>query len=44
MSVQRKRYNADLKARVALEVIKGHETANNEIPAKYGVRPTQIEQ
>ncbi len=43
MSVQRKRYSADLKARVALEAIKGHKTAN-EIAAEYGVHPTQIAQ
>lgn len=28
MSVQRKRYSAELKTRVALEVIKGQKTAN----------------
>ena len=43
MSVQRKRYSADLKARVALEAIKGHKTAN-EIAVEYGVHPTQIAQ
>jgi transposase-like protein len=36
MSVQRKRYSADLKTRVALEAIKGQKTAN-EIAAEYGV-------
>jgi transposase-like protein len=41
MSVQRKRYSAELKARVALEAIKGQKTAN-EITAEYGVHPTQI--
>ena len=43
MSVQRKRYSAQLKARIALEAIKGHRTAN-EIAAEYGVHPTQIAQ
>ncbi len=43
MSVQRKRYNADLKTRVALEAIKGQKTAK-EIAAEYGVHPTQIAQ
>jgi transposase-like protein len=43
MSVQRKRYSADLKARVALAAIKGQKTAN-EIAAEYGVHPTQIAQ
>ncbi len=39
MSMQRKRYSADLKTRVALEAIKGQKTAN-EIAAEYGVHPT----
>jgi len=43
MSVQRKRYSADQKARIALEAIKGQKTAN-EIAAEYGVHPTQIAQ
>jgi transposase-like protein len=43
MSVQRKRYSADKKARIALEAIKGQKTAN-EIAAEYGVHPTQIAQ
>ncbi len=43
MSMQRKRYSADLKTRVALEAIKGQKTAN-EIAAEYGVHPTQIAQ
>ncbi len=43
MSVQRKRYSAELKARVALEAIKGRKTAN-EIAAEGGVHPTQIAQ
>jgi hypothetical protein len=43
MSVQRKRYSAELKARVALEAIRGQITAN-EIAAEYGVHPTQITQ
>src|SRR5260370_17351813 len=36
MSVQRKRYSAELKTRVALEAIKGQKTAN-EIAAEYVV-------
>jgi transposase-like protein len=40
---QRKRYSADLKAKIALEAIKGQRTAN-EIAAEYGVHPTQITQ
>ena len=43
MSVQRKRYSAETKAKVALEAIKGQRTAN-EIAAEYGVHPTQIAQ
>ncbi len=43
MSVQRKRYSAELKTRVALEAIKGQKTTN-EIAAEYGVHPTQITQ
>src|SRR5437588_3401203 len=43
MARQRKRYSVDLKARVALEAIKGYKTAN-ELAAEYGVHPTQIAQ
>ena len=43
MPGKRKRYSADLKAKVALEAIKGQKTAN-EIAAEYGVHPTQIAQ
>jgi transposase-like protein len=43
MQQQRKRYSADIKAKVALEAIKGHKTAN-EIASDYGVHPTQIAQ
>ena len=43
MAGQRKRYSAALKAKVALEAIKGQKTAN-EIAAEYGVHPTQIAQ
>jgi transposase-like protein len=43
MATQRKRYSAEFKARVALEAIKGHKTAN-EIASEYGVHPTQIAQ
>ena len=41
MPNRRNNYSNDLKARVALEAIKGHKTAN-EIAAEYGVPPTQM--
>jgi putative transposase len=41
--MQRKRHSAELKAKVALEAIKGYKTAN-EIASEYGVHPTQIAQ
>jgi transposase-like protein len=43
MPQQRKRYSAELKAKVALEAIRGHKTTN-EIASTYGVHPTQIAQ
>ena len=43
MPKPRKHYSNDLKARVALEAIKGQKTAN-EIAAEYGVHPSQIAQ
>lgn len=43
MKQQRKRYSSELKAKVALEAIKGQKTAN-EIASEYGVHPTQIAQ
>ena len=43
MAKTRKQYSNDLKAKVALEAIKGYKTAN-EIAAEYGVHPTQIAQ
>jgi transposase-like protein len=43
MPKPRKHYSNDLKARVALEAIKGYKTAN-ELAAEYGVHPTQIAQ
>ncbi len=39
----RKRYSAEIKAKVALEAIKGQKTTN-EIAAEYGVYPSQIAQ
>ena len=39
----RKRYSADIKAKVALEAIRGQKTTN-EIAADYGVHPSQIVQ
>jgi transposase-like protein len=41
MKQQRKRYSAAIKAKVALEAIRGQKTAN-EIASEYGVHPTQI--
>lgn len=41
--MERKRYNAEFKAKVAIEAIKGEKTAN-EIAGEYGVHPTQIVQ
>ena len=43
MATHSKRYSAEVKARVALEAIKGQKTAN-EIASEYGVNPTQIAQ
>jgi transposase-like protein len=43
MAGQRKRYSAEIKAKVALEAIKGQKTAN-EIASEYGVHPSQIAQ
>ena len=43
MATHRKLYSAELKARVALEAIKGQKTTN-EIASEYGVHPTQIAQ
>ncbi|GHO87548.1 hypothetical protein KSZ_55540 [Dictyobacter formicarum] len=43
MAGSRKRYSSDLKAKIALEAIRGNKTAN-EIAAEYGVHPTQIAQ
>jgi transposase-like protein len=43
MKQQRKRYSAAIKAKVALEAIRGQKTAN-EIASEYGVHPTQIAQ
>ena len=43
MKQQRKRYSAEIKAKVALEGIKRQKTAN-EIAWEYGVHSTQIAQ
>ena len=40
---ERKRYSGDLKARIALEAIKGQRTLN-EIAGHYEVSPTQVNQ
>jgi transposase len=39
--MKRKQYSKEFKAKVALEALKGHKTAN-EIAAQYGVHPSQI--
>jgi len=41
MADQRKRYSASLKAKVALEAIKGQRTVS-EIASEYGVHPNLI--
>jgi transposase-like protein len=43
MKKQRNHYGADLKARVALEAIKGQRTVN-EIASTYGVHPNLVAQ
>ena len=39
--MQRKKYSAAFKAKVALELVKGHQTLN-EVATKYGVHPNMI--
>jgi transposase-like protein len=41
MSKQRKHYSAELKAKVALEAIKGQQTIN-EIAARYSLHPNLV--
>jgi len=41
MSIQRKRYSAECKARVALEAVKGLKTVH-AFASTYGVHPTPI--
>ena len=41
MTTQRKTYSAELKAKIALEAIKGQRTVN-EIASQYGVHPNQV--
>ena len=41
--MQRKRYSAELKAKIAIEAIKGLKTIN-EIGGEQGVHPTQVTQ
>lgn len=43
MPASRTRYTSDFKARIALEAIKGHKTAN-QLASEYGVHGTQIGQ
>jgi len=40
---QRKRYSGDIKARIALEAVKGQRTVQ-EISKHYGVHPSQVAQ
>lgn len=41
--MQRKKYSAQFKAKVAIEAVKGEKTIN-DIAGEYGVHPTQIQQ
>jgi transposase-like protein len=41
MKKQRKTYSAELKAKIAVEAIKGQRTLN-EIASRYGVHPNQV--
>lgn len=41
MKKQRKTYSAELKAKIALEAIKGQRTIN-EIASRYSVHPNQV--
>ena len=43
MTMQRRQHSAELKAKVALEAIRGERTIN-ELAAEYGVHPVQITQ
>jgi putative transposase len=43
MNKQRKTYSAELKAKIALEALKGQRTVN-EIATHYGVHPNQVTQ
>ena len=43
MPKERKRYRGELKAKIALEAIKGQRTVN-EIAGNYGVSPNQVTQ
>ena len=40
---KRKRYSAEFKAKVALEALKGEETAA-QLASRYGVHPNQVTQ
>jgi transposase-like protein len=43
MTMQRRQHRAELKAKVALEAIRGERTVN-ELAAAYGVHPVQMTQ
>jgi transposase len=40
---KRKRYSSEFKAKIALDALKGDETAS-QLASKYGVHPTQVTQ
>jgi transposase-like protein len=41
MKRQRKQYSADLKAKIAVEAVKGQRTIR-EIASHYGIHPTMV--
>ena len=43
MKRQRKQYSADLKAKIAVEAVKGQRTIQ-EIASHYGIHPNQVSQ
>jgi transposase-like protein len=43
MKRQRKQYSADLKAKIAVEAVKGQRTIQ-EIASQYGIHPSQVTQ
>lgn len=43
MATSRRRHSPELKARIAVEAIKGHKSTG-ELALEYGVHPTQVSQ